>query len=664
MDAIQAPGEIASATNDDLADAVKFANPLILRGLLFQLTGDESLVNLPIGTMAAGIRGDMPAVVDPDALALIHAKAVAVLEAQRDAGGARADFGPMSRLHRSMELAVGCPIPAAELDMWVEQLALEPLVRGLKWRAEPDSTRRDGFLVAVIGAGMSGLNAAVQLKSAGIPYVVLEKNGGVGGTWHENRYPGARVDSPSRTYFNAFGVDFALPYPFCVQAVNERFFNWTADHFQVRDSIELNTEVKSAIWDEAASLWEVQTRGPDGPKTWRANAVITGVGFLNRPNRPPVEGAETFAGLQFHTTNWPAGLDLAGKRVAVIGSGATSYQMTPVLAKQVGHMSLFQRTPRWVTETAGYLKPFPPQTTWLDRNFPYLTNFNRFYGSWRARPEALMGVMRVDPEHREEGSVSAENKRMRDQALAFMHRKLAGRPDLIEKMTPSLPPMTSRPVLVDSDDNIYDALLRDNVALVTDPITAITPHGVRTADGVEHGADIIVWATGFKANDYLYPMDIRGQGGLSLGELWSKDGARAYLGTMLPGFPNLFTLYGPNMNPFGTGLSVTDLQEMQTRFALKCCEELILTDRRSVSVKPEAYERFNAELDRNLATMVYADPRITNYYRNDFGRCSVNSGFDVRLMWRWLRDPSAAPPEPAAADPTTRPYFGADLVVG
>jgi 4-hydroxyacetophenone monooxygenase len=663
MDGFQTRNELLDSTDDEIAEAVKHANPMVLRGLLYQLTGDESLTTVPTSLVSAGFRGQTPAVVDPEAVALVQAKAATFLSSRRDAGATARDLGPSSRLHRSMELAVGASIPAAELEMWIEQMAIEPMARGLDWRSPPDQARRESFRVAVIGAGMGGLNAAVHLKRAGLPFVVFEKNAEVGGTWHENRYPGARVDSPSRTYFNAFGVAFELPNAYCPQEVNERYFNWVADHFEVRDRIAFRTEVQSIVWDEAASVWQVLVVGPEGPRTVQANAVITGVGFLNRPNMPRIEGAEAFEGLQFHTSSWPVGLDLSGKRVAVIGSGATSYQMSPVLAEAAGHLTLFQRTPRWCMEAPGYLKPFPPQVTWLDRNFPYLVNFNRLFASWRARPEALMGVMTVDPGHRDPGSVSADNKRMRDQCVAFLERKLGERPDLLAKMLPDLPPMTSRPVLVDSQDNIYDALLRDNVSLVTDQIDRITACGVLTADGVLHAADVIVYATGFRANDYLWPMDIRGRGGKSLGELWARDGARAYLGTMLPGFPNFFAIYGPNMNPFGTGLSVTDLQEMQTRFALKCLEHLILEDRRAVEVTAGAYERFNAELDRRQATMVYADPRITNYYLNDFGRCTVNSAFDVRLLWRWLRDPSAERDVADAVDAPARPYFGADLVV-
>jgi 4-hydroxyacetophenone monooxygenase len=204
--------------------------------------------------------------------------------------------------------------------------------------------------------------------------------------------------------------------------------------------------------------------------------------------------------------------------------------------------------------------------------------------------------------------------------------------------------------------------MRDNVELVTEAIEAITPTGVRTADGEDHPADVIVLATGFKPNEFLWPMDVRGRGGRPIEALWEKDGARAYIGTMLPGFPNFFMNYGPNMNPFYSGLGVVEMEEMATRFALKCIEALILERRRAIDVTPEAYERFNVELDRREATKVYADTRVTNYYQNDHRRSAVNCPFDVRLLWRWWRDPAGGD-EADGSDPIARPYIGADLVV-
>jgi 4-hydroxyacetophenone monooxygenase len=655
--------ELLEATDEQIDEAIKFADPLILRGVLYQLTGDEELVGLPVGEAKAGFIGEIPAIVDPDAVALVQRKAADFLKAYRDAGAGDYPLGSRERLVKSMELATGRPIPAAELEMWMEQLAIDPMPRGLQWRQEPAKEAKDNFLVAVIGAGMGGIGSAVHLKQAGIPFVVIEKNGGVGGTWHENRYPGARVDTMSKIYFHSFGVNYQCPNPFCEQKENEKYFNWATDTFGIRDNIVFNTEVKSMVWNEADKLWDIDAVGPDGPVKWRANGIISGVGFLNRPNVPQFKGADNFKGTTVHTARWPADLDYAGKRVAVIGSGATGYQMVPEMVKKAGQLTLFQQVPSWCFEMPGYLSPYPEHVNWLDRNLPFMINFVRFKISWLGGPDILMKLFAIDPGFKDEHTVSAESKRIRELCLEFLGRKFGERPDLFEKMLPVAPPMTSRPVLVDPEYNIYDALLMDHVELVTEPIAEFTADGIRTADGQEHPFDIIVCATGFKPNDFLFPMEVRGRGGKTIEQLWEKDGARAYLGTMIPGFPNLFMLYGPNMNPFGNGLGVIEMEEMAIRFALKCFEGLILEQRKAVDVSMEGYQRFNAELDKAEATRVYSDWRVTSYFKNDHQRSAVNNPLDVRRYWNWMREPAGEPTAAAKADPVVRARFGEDLEV-
>ncbi len=655
--------ELLEATDAYIEEAVTFADPLTLRGVLYQLTGDEELVDLPVGGVMAGFIGEIPAIVDPDTVALVRRKAVDFLKAYRDGGAGDMPFGPIERLQKSMGLATGRPIPEAELEMWTEQLAIDKVPRSITWRAEPVAGRKDDFLVAVIGAGMGGIGSAVHLKEAGIPYVVIEKNGGVGGTWHENRYPGARVDTASRTYFHSFGIDYQCPNPFCEQKENEKYFNWATDTFGIRDNIVFNTEVKSMVWNETDKLWDIQAEGPDGPVSWRANGVISGVGFLNRPNVPELPGADSFKGTIVHTARWPAGLDYAGKKVAVIGSGATGYQMVPEMVKKAGKLTLFQQVPSWCFEMPGYLSPYPDQVNWLDRNFPWLINFVRFKLSWLGGPDTLMKLFAIDPEFKDEHTVSADSKRIRELCLEFLGRKFGNRPDLFEKMLPVAPPMTSRPVLVDPEYNIYDALLMDHVDLVSARIEQLTPSGIRSEDGAEHEFDIIVYATGFKPNDFLFPMEVRGRGGQTVEELWARDGARAYLGTMIPGFPNLFMLYGPNMNPFGNGLGVIEMEEIAIRFALKCFEGLILEQRGAVDVSMEGYERYNAELDRAEATRVYSDHRVTSYFKNEHQRSAVNNPLDVRRFWNWMREPAGEQTAAAKSDPVVKAKFGEDLIV-
>jgi 4-hydroxyacetophenone monooxygenase len=282
--------ELLTATDETIDEAVKYADPMVLRGLLYQLTGDQSVAATQV-TMA-DIRHSEPSsaskelalvqskadVSDPSDLAMIRSKAAAFLKSYRDQGAPDIPCGPPERLARSLSLVAGADIPASELEMWLEQLALDPWARGFIWPTPPASLDLRNFVVAVIGAGMGGLNAAVQLKHAGIPYFVIEKNDEVGGTWYENQYPGARVDSPSRTYTHIYGVDFEYPNAFCLQRENLRYFKWVADHFEIRDDITFKTEVKSIVWDEATKLWEIKADGPEGPRVWHANAVIESAG--------------------------------------------------------------------------------------------------------------------------------------------------------------------------------------------------------------------------------------------------------------------------------------------------------------------------------------------------------------------------------------------------
>ena len=431
---------------------------------------------------------------------------------------------------------LGQTLEGENLQHHVEELALDPAVRSLHWQEKPDPARLKDFTVTVIGAGMGGLNAALQLREAGFPFTVVEKNTGVGGTWWENRYPGARVDTPSRSYTHLFGVDFPYPNPFCEWRENVKYFDWVADHFDLRRHIQFETEVKALTWDEAAGEWQIDIEGPDGARTIRSRAVITSVGFLSRPNIPNIAGAETFAGASWHTARWPQDVDLKGKRVAVIGTGCTGYQMVPEIALEAAHVTVFQRTAQWLFPVPGYRSPFPPQVNWLDRNLPFHTNFMR---ARTCSLDRIANVAEIDPDFKDPYAVNPLSKRAREGCVAFLERKL-GDPALVAAMTPPHPIWSARAVVVDPDYCVLDALLRDNVTLVTAGIERIEPRGIVAMDGTLHEADVIVYATGFHATEYLYPMTITGRGGQTLEDLWAKDGARAYLGCMMPGFPNLW----------------------------------------------------------------------------------------------------------------------------
>ena len=658
-------------TDDETIDRiVQMGDPMALRAVLFQLTGDSEMPKIAVGEQRCGWRVSNVVVKEGD-VAVIHAKAADFLKSYRDSGAGEISFGPADRLRESLSLSVGAEVPAGELDLWLEALAVDPWSRGFAWRGGAAPERASEFSVVVIGAGIGGLNAAVHLKRAKIPFTVLEKNPGIGGTWWENRYPGARVDSPSRVYTHVYGSSYVHPYPYCPQEENAKYIDWVADTFEVRGDVQLEREVKSLTWDDERQSWEVIAKGPSGYCSYKANAVISAVGLFSRLNLPQFEGIDDFEGLSFHTARWPADLDLTGKRVAVVGTGCTGYQVIPEVAKVAAHTFVVQRSPNWVFDTPGYLAPYPEELLWLDRNFPYLKNFLRFQTAWRLRPDVALAVFAVDPHFRDEHAVSALNHKIREQRLEFLRSKFMDRPDLIAKMTPVAPPMSARPVNVDPDDSICDSLLRDDVTLVTEGIQRVTNDSIELSGGSSHQVDVIVFATGFRANDFLWPMEVRGKGGRRIEDLWAKDGARAYLGTMLPGFPNFFMIYGPNTNQIA-GLQVTDMEELVTRFILESIGGLIELRKRSVDVDESAYWRYNAEVDEAERLRTYMDPRAHNYYRNGHGRSAANGPIDTRILWNWFRNPAnrrQSSVQLELSDSSKRqvralaPHFGADLLV-
>jgi 4-hydroxyacetophenone monooxygenase len=304
--------------------------------------------------------------------------------------------------------------------------------------------------------------------------------------------------------------------------------------------------------------------------------------------------------------------------------------MVPELARDADQVVVFQRTPQWLVPMPNYLSKTPDQLLWLDRNLPYHANFVRFRSYYGIGPD-FTKIFDIDPDFEDPHAVSAVNKAARDASIAFLERKLAD-PKLVETMTPAHPMWSARPVMVDPDDNILDAIQRDNVTLVTDGLTRIDANGIVDDAGVQHDVDVIVYATGFRPDDFLYPMTVIGRDGLRLDEFWAKDGARAYLGCMVPGFPNLWSLYGPNTNG---GLPVSQFHEMTMVYAMRCIETLILDGKKTIEPREDAFWRYNHLIDELNGQKVWADPRAHNYWWTKHGRTSSQipfTGYEVRAM--------------------------------
>ena len=541
---------------------------------------------------------------------------------------------PLDELRPLLAFVTGGGASDDYLELLRDELALGEDLRAPTWRREELDPGRP-FRVAVIGAGMSGLVAAHRLNQAGVDVVVLEKNHDVGGTWLENSYPGCRVDVSNLFYCYSFAQRDDWPQHFSSQEVLLDYFRGVADRFELRSLIRFGTEVTSAELDEATMQWTLRVRTDRGDESLEADAIVSGVGQLNRPYIPELPGASTFRGPAFHSARWDHDVDLEGKRVVVIGTGASAAQFVPEIAEPAAHLTILQRTPAWFLPTPDYRDDVEKEVAWLLQNVPGYTNWLRFWNFWQ-NVEGLMIAARVDPEWDNGGaSVSQVNELIRQLFAQHLQAELAERPDLLPAVMPDYPPFSKR--FIRDDGAWARTIVRDDVDLVSSPIAEITPEGVRTEDGRLHEADVLIYGTGFTASDFLMPMRIVGRDGVELHDKWKGD-ARAYLGITLPGYPNLFLLYGPNTNIVVNG-SITYFSECEVHHVVGCIEALLREGAKALEPTVAAHDAFNEEVDAENLRMAWGVSSVNSWYKNATGRTAQNWPFSLREYWQRTRQP-------------------------
>jgi 4-hydroxyacetophenone monooxygenase len=562
--------------------------------------------------------------------AAIRELALETLIRFRDGGSRPAPVPPDEDVLRIMEFAVGGAEMADYLPLLEEELAHRGEDRRAPAWHKDDVAPGADFRVLVIGAGESGLLAGYRLAQAGVDFLIVDKNDDVGGTWYENTYPGCRVDNPNHNYSYSFAQRHDWPYHYSTQPVLHGYLSDCADVFGVRDRVRLRTELLSATWSDEARTWRVVVRtAGGGEETLEAHAVVSAVGQLNRPNYPDIPGVGTFAGPAFHSARWDASVELAGKRVAVIGTGASAMQIIPEIAPEASELVVFQRTPAWLVPTPDYHAAVPAGLTWLYNHVPAYSEFNRFCIFWRMGDGALAGVT-VDPDWDQPGSVGPMNEMLRLMFTEYLKGELADRPDLLEAATPTYPPGAKRVI---RDNGVWARTLkRDNVRLVTDPVREITPAGVVTAGGGLHDVDVLIYGTGFTASQFLAPMRVTGRGGLDLHEQWRGE-PRAYLGVTIPGFPNLFCLYGPNTNIVING-SIIYFSECGTRYILGLLRLLLAGGHRAVEVRRDVHDRYNTAVDAENRRMAWGASDVNSWYKGPSGRSAQNWPFTLLEYWR------------------------------
>jgi 4-hydroxyacetophenone monooxygenase len=497
---------------------------------------------------------------------------------------------------------------------------------------DPADAARAGLHVTIIGAGMSGLGLAFALAETGIEYTVLERRAGLGGVWLDNDYPDAGVDTQAFQY--AFE---SMPHADWSRFDAKRdeilaYIRSAAEKTGVLDRIEFGTEVSQARW--TGDRWQVRTTRGGTTTEVGTDVVVSAVGALNRPKIPRIPGLDGFDGPVFHTAEWDPGTDLTGLRVALVGNGSSGTQVGRAIADRAGRLIAFQRTPHWIRprnpREAG---PVGDGKRWLVGHLPHYLGWYRFRmnivtgdGEHPTMVRAADAAGRLVPNGRNHG-VRAELER-------YLRERLAGRPDLIEALTPGYPPYGKRLVI---DNGWYDTLTRPHVDLVTDGIAQVVPDGVVTVDGRHHAVDAIVFATGFHGTRYFWPMEILGRSGRPLvEEHGGPENIRAHLGVAMPGYPNLFALQGPNSS-VGHGGGVTFMSECQGRFVLGCLKIMIERGARTLEIRRAVADRYNAEMDAALEQMVWSSEGLDSRYHNAEGRIVMNHPWTIGRFWELTR---------------------------
>jgi 4-hydroxyacetophenone monooxygenase len=623
----------AAADPVALRRAVSGAHIVPLLMSYMHLTGDKHYLEQVRPFIRGGwdYQQDIPAQVQQE----IRASLAAAIEQLAQNGNAVHRDPTQQELKEMIDVACGADVPQGYLPIFYEETCFGGRdYRKIDWRKAVPAARLKNFKVVIAGAGFSGIVMGMRLKQAGIPFVILEKNDAIGGTWYENTYPGIGVDTPCHFYSFSLLPNPDWPDFFSKGPQILAYLNRIADAFGVREHIRFNQQVRSAAYDENACRWLIDIEKQDGRcETLLANVFVSAVGILNRPAVPPIPGLETFAGDKFHSARWDHHVDLNGKRVAMVGTGASGIQIGPSIAPQVGQLTIFQRSKHWVIKHPMYHEGVPEAVAWASRHIPYYQDWFR-YGLFWAASDGFHHTLKMDPDWPDRArSLNADNARMREELIAYATAELGGRADLLEKTIPEYPPFGKRML---RDNDWYKMLLRSNVELFAGEIDRVEADGI-VAGGKKYPVDVIVLATGFQANRMLGSFELTGRDGVTIRDVWGDEDPRAHLGITVPGFPNFFLLYGPNTN-LAHGGSAFFHSECQVRYICEALREMLENRWDELEVKQQPFDDYNAKIDAEHRNMVWSHPGVTSWYKNKKGRVVMNSPWRLAVYRAFTAD--------------------------
>ena len=553
------------------------------------------------------------------------------------------DLRDLGLLGRMSDVAAGMPISDGHLAMNLEQAGFVPDQRAITPTKKPPKT----LSLAIIGAGMTGLDAAVKAADRGFDFEVYETESGLGGLWWSQTYPGVAVDTPSMYYSLSWEVtpDWSRFFP--LGREYRAYLARIAEKYQLTDRLHFNSQVTRLEWLDAEQVWELTifSSADHTTRTVRAAAVITGAGHLNRPKYPDVEGRESFAGQSVHTARWRE-VGLAGKRAAVVGVGAAGVQVIASIAGEVDHLTVYQRQAHWISPNTLGDGLVSDSERWLRRHLPYYLQWSRL-AIFATANFFSYKMNLVDQEWRASHpmSISPENHALLQISLKYVNDTFGEGSELAGKLTPDFAFGAKRPVRDPGDfepGGYYYALSQPHVDLVTSAIARVVPEGIVTADGSLVELDVIIWATGMTL-DWLSPIQIVGRDGVILGDVWADNNPRTYLGGTVPGFPNLFVNDGPNTGVATGGAGHNFMTETVNHFIFECLQLLVENGATSIEVTREAHDAHNEHIEELMRGLIWTHERgADTYYRNQAGRIILPSPFAPEVFWEMSQQPDAA----------------------
>lgn len=615
---------VPQADTEFIRRALDDADLNALRLALYQATGDEDLLAVKLRQVPVYGGATKLTEVSPDQRDFIKDRALAFLLARpADFREVRPDDTELRRLY---EAFTNEKLTDKTWRYRRDLAAFDEHPRLARWSTGKPQVPA-GYRVAIIGAGLDGIAMGVQLEKLGIPYTIYERRAELGGTWSRNAYPDVRVDTTSFMYQFSFEKNYPWQEYFARAGSVRGYLEHVAVKFGVKQHMQFNSDVRRAVFSKSSGTWTLTISAGGAEQTVEVNAIVSATGLFANPKRFDVPGAEDFKGRLIHTAECTGSEDLDGKDVAIIGNGSTGVQMLNAVQQRARKVGVFQRTPQWIAPRERYGEPVAPETRWLFDTMPY-------YWNWYTYSTAVMRLagqltQEVDPAWQAAGGqVSQANDELRAGLTKYIKTKVGSRPELVDKLTPQHAPMARRMVV---DNNWYGSLLEDHVELVTDKIESLTPDGILTAEGEERHYDVIFTATGFEVEKYLWPTEYRGLDGQSIEQQWTDpdgEGPRAYLSLTVPGFPNLFIMYGPNSQNRSGSLIVW--MEIWSRYIAQALIATIEGGHRYVDVRPDVFESYNKRHDEAMRDLIWYDQASMdrNYYVNHFGRQQVN------VAWR------------------------------